>query len=196
MADIALEPVSIEPPFSISRPVVRQTWSDLTFLHWAIAPEAVRPLLPEGLELDLWDGCAYVGLVPFLMSEITLAKAPAVPWLSRFPETNVRTYVYDRHGRRGVWFFSLDAARLAAVIAARVSLSLPYFWAKMAVEREGNSVSYRSRRRHGPAGHSKIVISPGAEIDEPSALEAFLTARWDDGHAEESVSGEWPLSPR
>ncbi len=172
------EPISIDPPFRVARPVIRQSWLELTFLHWAYDPAVVRPLIPAGLELDLWEGRIYVGLVPFILDDITATRAPAVPWLSRFNETNLRTYVRDGQGRRGVWFFSLDAARLAAVVGARASYSLPYWWAKMSVEQEGGRVAYRSRRRHGPPGMTDIVVRPGEEVAEPSELEAFLTARW------------------
>ncbi|MBL8241285.1 MAG: DUF2071 domain-containing protein [Bryobacterales bacterium] len=173
-----VEGISIDPPFRVPRPVLRQTWLELTFLHWAYPPDVVRPLLPRGLEPDLWEGRLYVGLVPFILADITLVNAPAVPWLSRFPETNVRTYVRDREGRRGVWFFSLDAARLAAVAGARLSYALPYYWAKMSVRREGERIRYTSRRRHGPDGMTAITVTPGAVIERPSPLEIFLTARW------------------
>src|SRR5262249_23552411 len=105
---------------------MRQSWIDLTFLHWRIDPQIVRPLVPGSLELDLCDGSAWIGLVPFYIIGLTLPHAPAVPWLSHFAETNVRTYVVDPNGRRGVWFFSLDAARLAAVAGARAAFALPY----------------------------------------------------------------------
>lgn len=173
-----LEPVSIDPPFRLSRPFIRQSWLNLTFLHWHFDPLAVRPLVPAGLELDLWEGRAYVGLVPFLLDDITLARSPAVPWLSRFLETNVRTYVRDAAGRRGVWFFSLDAARLAAVAGARASYALPYYWAKMTLSHEGGEWRYRSQRRQGPPAVSRIVIRPGDPIPDPDEREVFLTARW------------------
>ncbi len=178
MPESAVEPVSIDPPFRVPRPVIRQSWLELTFLHWSFDPARVRPLIPKGLELDLWEGKCYVGLIPFILADITLVKAPALPWLSRFNETNVRTYVRDRNGHRGVWFFSLDAARLAAVIGARISYALPYYWARMNVHRDGPRVHYRSRRRHRPKGETNIVVTPGAAIAEPSPLEIFLTARW------------------
>jgi len=178
MADSAVEPVSIDCPIRVPQPVLRQSWLELTFLHWSFDPALVRPLIPAGLELDLWEGKCFVGLVPFILADITLARAPAAPWLSRFNETNVRTYVFDRHGRRGVWFFSLDAARLAAVIGARISYALPYYWARMEVHRDGPQVRYRSKRRHGPQGKTYIVVTPGTAIVEPSPLEIFLTARW------------------
>jgi hypothetical protein len=156
---------------------MRQTWRDLTFLHWRYEPRTVRPLLPPQLSLDLFDGAAWLGLVPFLITGLTLPHAPAVPWLSRFPETNVRTYVIDRQGRRGVWFFSLDAARLPAVLAARAAYGLPYFWARMSVRKKGQLVGYASRRRF-LSGDLNIVVERGASLAAQSELEIFLTARF------------------
>ena len=125
---------------------MRQVWRDLTFLHWRFPPDAVRPLVPPELQLDLWDGAAWIGLVPFAIEELTHPRVPPVPWLSHFLETNVRTYVVDAEGRRGVWFFSLDAARLAAVLGARAAYALPYFWARMSLVREGTTLRYRDRK--------------------------------------------------
>ncbi len=173
-----LEPVSATPPHHIAHPVMRQSWQELTFLHWRYRPAVVRPLVPSALGLDLYDGAAWIGLVPFIVAGLTLPRTPALPWASTFPETNVRTYVVDRHGRRGVWFFSLDAARLHAVIGARTAYALPYFWARMNVRREGNSVTYASRRLCGRAARSDIRISMGDPIPDPGELEVFLTARF------------------
>ncbi len=157
---------------------MRQSWRELTFLHWPYEPSDVRSLVPPALELDLYDGAAWIGLVPFIVADLTLPRGPALPWASTFPETNVRTYVVDRHGRRGVWFFSLDAARLHAVVGARAAYALPYFWARMKVRREGNSVIYSSRRLLWPAARSDIVINTGDPIRDPTELEVFLTARF------------------
>jgi len=156
---------------------MRQTWNYVTFLHWPYDPAVVRPFLPRELELDLFDGAAWVGLVPFLITGLTLPRWPALPWLSRFPETNVRTYVVDRAGRRGVWFFSLDAARLAAVVGARTGYGLPYFWAKMRVRNDPHHVRYRSRRRF-LRGHSDLTIEKGGLMPEQSERDIFLTARF------------------
>ena len=135
-----LEQISSVPLERVRAPVMRQSWRDLTFLHWRYrAVEDVRRIVPAGLEIDVCDGFAWVGLVPFKVVGLTLPNAPAVPWLSNFAETNVRTYVVDRTGRRGVWFFSLDTARLAAVIGARTGYGLPYYWSKMRVHCEGKS---------------------------------------------------------
>src|ERR1041385_7834365 len=106
---MAVEPISAMPPHRVSHPVMRQSWRDLCFLHWRYPSPIIRRLVPPGLEVDLYDGSAWVGLVPFVIADLTLPKAPALPWISSFPETNLRTYVVDSQGRRGVWFFSLDA---------------------------------------------------------------------------------------
>jgi uncharacterized protein YqjF (DUF2071 family) len=152
---------------------MRQTWRQLTFLHWPYTPEVVRPLLPAGLQLDTFAGAAWVGLIPFEIHNLA--------GLPHFPETNVRTYVVGPDGGRGVWFFSLDAARLLAVIGARVGYHLPYYWASMRVVSEDRSIRYSSRRRrpHRPAS-ARIVIQPGAPY-APSELgerDHFLTARF------------------
>jgi uncharacterized protein YqjF (DUF2071 family) len=173
-----IEAITAEAPQRVERPAMRQNWVDLTFLHWRYAVEAVRPLVPRELELDLWDGAAWVGLVPFTITGLTAPEWPEAPWLSRFPETNVRTYVVDARGRRGVWFFSLDAARLAAVLGARAAYALPYYWARMRVEAEGRRVRYRSARLLGPRASSAIEVRVGEAIATPSELEVFLTARW------------------
>ncbi len=157
---------------------MRQAWRDLTFLHWRFSPDTVRPLIPPGLELDLWDGAAWVGLVPFAIEDLTLPQAPAVPWLSHFLETNVRTYVTGRTGHRGVWFFSLDAARLAAVLGARIAYALPYFWARMSLERNGNRVHYRSRRIAPDRAGCDITVETGPPLPETSEFELYLTARF------------------
>jgi uncharacterized protein len=107
-------------PFTIDRPAMRHRWERLTFLHWPFDPADVQRLLPSGLEVETWDGAAWVGLVPFYMRVATPA-GHRVPWLSNFCETNVRTYARDRAGQSGVWFLSLDAARLPAVVTGRYS---------------------------------------------------------------------------
>jgi uncharacterized protein len=93
-------------------------WSTVTFLHWPYGPPVLQRLLPRGLEVESVDGQAWVGLVPFRMRAVRIPGVPAVPWLSQFPETNVRTYVRGPDGQSAIWFFSLDAARLPAVLAA------------------------------------------------------------------------------
>ena len=170
-----------ECPFTIDRPVMTQRWERLTFLHWPFEPDQVQRLLPDGLRAAPFDGAAWVGLVPFFM-RVGTGGGRQVPWASRFCETNVRTYVRDADGRAGIWFFSLDAARLGAVAVARTTYRLPYFWSSMRIGTAGDSVSYRCRRRlPGPRGAaSDVTVSVGARYapDELTDLDHFLTARW------------------
>jgi uncharacterized protein YqjF (DUF2071 family) len=112
-----------------------QSWRWLTFLHWRYEPGEIRRLLPKGLELDTFDGSAWVALTPFLLSGLRPPFVPALPWISHFPEMNVRTYVRGPAGEPGIWFFTLEADRLAAVVGARLGYGLPYRWADMHVKR-------------------------------------------------------------
>jgi uncharacterized protein YqjF (DUF2071 family) len=165
----------------VERAVMVHWWDELTFLHWRVEPRAVQRLLPDGLAVETYDGSAWVGLVPFFL-RVGLPGVPSVPWASRFAETNVRTYVTGRDGARGIWFFSLDAARLGAVVTARSTYRLPYMWSEMAIERTGSAVSYRCRRRWpGPRGaRSEVDVEVGEPFatDELTDLDHFLTARW------------------
>jgi uncharacterized protein YqjF (DUF2071 family) len=173
-----LETITAEPPARVVRPTMLQRWSDLSFVHWAYDPAAVRALLPSRLEVDTFDGAAWVGLIPFRL-DIRTPGTPYVPWLSSFPETNLRTYVVGPDGRRGIWFLSLDAARLGAVVTARTSYRLPYMWAEATMRRRGSVIEYRGRRRWPrPAASYDVELEIGASITEPSPLERFLTARW------------------
>ncbi|HEV8238533.1 MAG TPA: DUF2071 domain-containing protein [Thermoanaerobaculia bacterium] len=126
--------------------VLRMVWEDLLFEHWRIGPDLLKPLIPRGLELETFDGSAWLAVVPFRMTGVRPRATPPLPWLSDFPELNVRTYV-TAGGKPGVWFFSLDADQPVAVATARRLFHLNYRWAEMSCERSGNAVAYRSRRR-------------------------------------------------
>jgi uncharacterized protein YqjF (DUF2071 family) len=151
-----------------------QTWRRLTFLHWRYEPAVVRRLVAPELEIDTTDNAAWIGLVPF--------EIHGLRGIPHFAETNVRTYVVGPDGGRGVWFFSLDAARLAAVIGARIGYHLPYFWARMQVVSEDGTIRYRSSRKwpHARSERTDIVVEPGALFlpEELSGRDHFLTARY------------------
>jgi uncharacterized protein YqjF (DUF2071 family) len=165
----------------VRAPIMMHRWDTLTFLHWAFEPDAVARLLPADLTLETFEGKAWVGLIPFNML-VSLPHTPSVPWASRFCETNVRTYVHDEHGRPGIWFFSLDASRLGAVLAARATFRLPYMWSHMSVRKDGDTITYNCTRRWpGPHGaSSQVIIEIGTpfEAAELTPLDHFLTARW------------------
>jgi uncharacterized protein YqjF (DUF2071 family) len=159
-------------------PLTVHTWSRLTFIHWAYPPEQVTPLLPAGLEVDTFEGMAWVGLVPFLMTVRPASRRlPALPGAFSIPETNVRTYARDPRGLSGVWFLSLDVIRLLFVLGARAAYGLPYFWSRMSVRQEGPYVRYEGRRKAGGRGGYEIAVET-TEAVTSGPLEDFLTARW------------------
>ena len=160
-----------------------QSWHGVTFLHWSYPAEAVRPLVPDALTIDECEGSAWVGLVPFRVDGLRLPMMRPIPWISSFPETNVRTYVRDANGDRGVWFLSLDADRLAAVVGARTGFRLPYQWAQMKVSSGVTAIHYDSNRNGLMAdrpAHSDIDVEIGGNFtpEELSERDHFLTARF------------------
>lgn len=167
-----------------SAPVVMyQSWRSLLFLHWEVDPDALRRLIPPHLELDLFEGRALVGLVPFTMRAVRPAWLPALPWLSYFHETNVRTYVHNQGRDPGVWFFSLEAANPIAVHLARRFFHLPYHWATMSLQRDAtNAIHYTSRRRvrETPPPTTDIRARPTGtpRPAEPGTLDHFLLERY------------------
>jgi uncharacterized protein YqjF (DUF2071 family) len=128
------------------RPAGFQRWRHLLFLHWEVDVAALRAVLPAGVDVDTFEGKAYVGVVPFTMLDVAPRWSPSVPGISNFHELNVRTYVHLGGRDPAVWFFSLDAASSIAVLAARAGWHLPYHRASMGLELEGAEVRYASRR--------------------------------------------------
>lgn len=166
-----------------ARAVMYQRWRTLLFLHWALPPEAVAPLLPPGLTLDTFEGRAYVGLVPFTMEGVRPRGLPAVRAVSDFHETNVRTYVHHEGKHPGVWFFSLDAANALAVRLARAWFKLPYHHARMALAREADGwISYRSERGWPPPVPATCAVRcrPHGALaaSTPGTLQHFLVERY------------------
>ncbi|KHD72783.1 hypothetical protein MB27_38210 [Actinoplanes utahensis] len=158
-----------------------QSWRRMTFLHWRYPAEAVAPLLPEGLTPDAEDGQVWVGMLPFLMEGVRPPWLPPVPWLSAFPETNLRTYVRGPDGGAGIFFFSLDAARLPAVVTARATLNLPYRWARMSLRTDGDVTEYRGSRRYEPRGAGyRLRVRTGAPFPaaELGRIDHYLTTQY------------------
>jgi len=171
-------------------------------LHWRYPAEEVQALLPDGLTVETFDGSAWVGLVPFQM-RVDVPFLPTMASVLHFPETNVRTYVSGASDQPGVYFFSLEASSLPAVVTARTTYQVPYFWADMTIQRTGTGTGngttttpgqggpedhvgrrfrYRSRRRwpkpRGATSDVDVTVGRRFEPGEASDLDHFLTARW------------------
>ena len=163
------------------RPIMHQNWGKLLFMHWRIDERLLRPLIPAQLEIDTFDGSAWIGVVPFTMWGIRAAFLPPIPGTSAFHELNVRTYVHHG-GVPSVWFLSLDAANRLAVWGARKFYHLPYFNAEMSLDQTEKTIRYSSvrRDRRGPPAELQASWSIGASLPETSAgtLEFFLTERY------------------
>ena len=181
-----------------------QTWHDLLFAHWPLPPQVLRPLVPAQLPLDAYEGQCWLAVTPFHMSNVCLRGLPPIPGFSSLPELNVRTYV-KLDNKPGVYFFSLDAASMQAVLAARLSFGLPYFWSKMSVkESVRDQIEYSSIRRQKPRpAEVKVDYAPdGPDIERKSELEVFLTERYclyvvrrGQVHRAQIHHLPWPLRP-
>jgi uncharacterized protein YqjF (DUF2071 family) len=160
--------------------LMTQTWHDLLFAHWPVHADVLRDLVPPEFTLDVFNGTAWLGVVPFHMTNVAPRGVPSLPWVSEFPELNVRTYV--RVGDRpGIYFFSLDAGSALAVQAARSLLNLPYFMADMNVLPKGNTIEYDTQREAGAAAATLSAtyrpVGPAFQAISGS-LEHFLTERY------------------
>ena len=161
-------------------------WLDLLFMHWRIDSDALQRLMPEGLEIDTFDGSAWIGIVPFRMTGVAPRFSPNIPFMSSFPELNVRTYV-TCNGKPGVWFFCLEATNPIAVRVARKFFHLPYMDASIKLtncrkENTGQWIGYRSDRTHRDELPATLQVDyrPIGECfhAQPGSLEAFLTSRY------------------
>ncbi|HXJ07707.1 MAG TPA: DUF2071 domain-containing protein [Candidatus Acidoferrum sp.] len=158
-----------------------QVWHDLLFAHWQVDAVMLRRHVPASLAIDTFAGQAWLGVVPFRMSGVRLRGTPELPWLSAFPELNVRTYV-EVDGKPGVWFFSLDAANRVVVAIARAWFHLPYFRARMSCEERNGWIEYSSGRAHRGAACGVLYgrYRPAGATFSPElgSLEHFLTERY------------------
>lgn len=160
---------------------MHQNWGKLLFLHWSVPVSVLRPMIPRALEIDTYEGGAWVGITPFTMWGVRPVMLPAVPGLSDSHELNVRTYVHTE-GVPGVWFFSLDASNVVAVLAARLGFHLPYYRADMHMEEAAGTFSFVSRRTDPGSGAAEFSARWTREktlrAPEPESLEFFLVERY------------------
>lgn len=160
-------------------PVLHQRWHGVAFLHWPVAAAALRRIVPDGLEIDVHEGDAWVGITPFRVSRLRPTLLPPLPFLSSADEINVRVYVH-RDGVPGIWFPSLEITNRLAILGARLAYRLPYFHARMRFERDGDAVAFTSERTGGAHASFAACWRVGAPLPvvEPGSLAFFLTERY------------------
>lgn len=173
-------------PLPSGRWVMTQRWNDLLFAHWPVAPAILADFVPQGLQIDTFQGSAWLGVVPFWMDRVKFRGIPPIPGARRFPELNLRTYVRDpRTGTPGVFFLSLDAGNPLAVAFARTVYRLPYYWAEMHIEEHPErEFTFYSRRKLSKAPVMFVAryrgLGPSKKLADigPGTLEYFLTERY------------------
>lgn len=176
--EFLLRPISTFAPALAGTVIASQRWSDVAFIHWRVESDRVAPLLPAGIQPDIHAGSSWIGLIAFRLDCASLWGGPPIPYFGDFVEVNVRLYGVDENGRRGVVFVSLEAARLAAVLAARAAFSLPYHWARTSMSSDGDAIAYESSRHFSRTAGSRIVVRPSDVAVGADPTATFLTARW------------------
>lgn len=155
-------------------------WRHVLFANWPVDPGIVAPAIPDALTLDTYDGRAWLSAVPFTNVDVRPSALPLETGLP-LPELNLRTYVtYD--GTPGVYFFSLDAAGLLAVLGARLFHRLPYYYATIDLAESDGRVRFSSRRRHPGSRPVRFEATYGPLgrrfRAEPDTLAQFLAERY------------------
>ncbi len=178
IAEVDRLSVRSRPP---GRPIMYQSWGGLLFMHWPVPLRSLRPLIPDPLAIDTFDGVAWVGITPFTTWGLRPVLLPTIPLLSESHEINVRTYVH-LDGIPGVWFLSLDANNPLAVWGARLAFHLPYFAARMSIERQNRTINFASKRTHrnAPCAEFEASWTVGDKLPQPDpdSLEFFLIERY------------------
>ena len=165
----------------LGQPLMHQTWGKLLFMHWRIDEKLLRPLIPGPLEIDTFDGSAWIAIAPFTMWDIRAFPPfiPPIPGLNSAHELNVRTYVHYKDVP-GVWFFSLDCNSSVAVLGARTFFHLAYYNSEIKLEQDGKVIDYASRRTDDPPAAFEASWETGDTLpfSHPGSLEFFLTERY------------------
>jgi uncharacterized protein YqjF (DUF2071 family) len=177
VATVQQEPVTDTAPRSVRRPLLRQSWRNVAFLHWTVDTGLAARLLPPGVTPDLFGGRTFVGIVGLRMQRTAPLGTVRVPWLGTFGQVNVRLYSVDREGRRGVVFLRLHASRLVPALAGRSALRLPYSWSRTQVYDDDGDQRVYLVEAHSGRVRDELVLRVGRR-HHPNPLERFLVNRW------------------
>ncbi|MGG5252015.1 YqjF family protein [Neobacillus sp. SM06] len=176
-----LLPSSHRPdPLPSSPWLITQTWEHILFMHWELPASSLQALIPSELELDMFDGSAWLSILPFRVVHQRIRGLPEIPLFRTYLELNVRTYV-KHNGYNGVYFFLLDANHPLAVLGAK-ALSLPYRYATMEMQQSLDKVNYKSKRifESGQQGEFTASYKPTspASATTPGSLDHWLLERY------------------
>ena len=160
--------------------ILTQVWNDMLFLHYQYPSSLIRQFVPQDLELDIYEGKAWISIIPFKVTNMRLRGLPLFPYLHSYLELNVRTYV-KYNNIPGIYFFSLDADKLLAVLSANIGLGLPYKKAHMSFFQEDNDFFIKSKRIGSVPSYQfdahyhrhKMLYEP-----LPNSLDAWLLERY------------------
>jgi uncharacterized protein YqjF (DUF2071 family) len=177
VACVQPEPVTATAPRSVVRPLLRQSWRNVAFLHWTVDTALAARLLPPGVVPDLFGGRTFIGIVGLRMQRTAALGAVRVPWLGTLGQVNVRLYSVDDEGRRGVVFLRLHASRLVAALAGRSTLHLPYSWSRTQVYDDDGDQRVYLVEAHSGRVRDELVLRVGRR-HHPNQLERFLVNRW------------------
>ncbi len=184
-----------------TRWVWSQHWLNVLFLHWRTPVPSLVPLVPAALEIETWEGTAWVSLVLFRL-KVRPRWLPFIPGLSNLVEVNLHTYV-RRRGRSGIYFLRMWADNRWAIHLARRLTPLPYAWAALKYGRFGRAFHFHGPGLGSPSGEWSIVFQPTGEgrAARDGPLDCWLLERYrlyvDDWHGDLSQAdvahAPWPV---
>jgi uncharacterized protein len=156
--------------------LVSQREAEMLFLSWPVPSAAIADRIPPQLSLDTFEQEAWITLIPFRMERLRLRGLPPIPPSASFNEVDCLTYVVGG-GERGIWFFRIEAGSRAGSAMASMLFGLPYHYATISLEREGEQRSFRCE---GDRSELRLRYRPRGPVHEaaPGTLEHFIVEQF------------------
>lgn len=171
-----------------------QEWNEVIFLHWEVSMEILQNLVPPQLQIDTFEGKPWVSLVAFSTEKVRPKGLPPFPPVSNFDEINIRTYIFSGE-RKGIYFLSMEAAKLTSVKFTKWATELPYITSEM----ERGSTHFEATNKNMQS-EFRMEYKVGEKKEVKPQLEQWLTERYvlfQDGREHivefEVLHKEWPL---